>query len=218
MQLHIYGPGGPYTPMMESALAYFQRTGIEVFVMMGTPDQWMALARLSADCIYGGAEYMMTDFIAEFPDMIDTESITNLHAREIGIIVRPGNPLGISSLTDLCRKNARVLDIRLEKMEQLQNRASIQGDAISLSVLTGKEGFDIWPIRTDIDAWITYRSWHVKLAGSSDFVRLPPEERVHRKTPIAIVRNSSKRPEAEKFIEFLTSESGHMIFQKWGWE
>ena len=218
MQLHIYGPGGPYTPMMESALAFFQRTGIEVFVMMGTPDQWIPLARVSADCIYGGAEYMMTDLMAAYPDMIDTASITNLHAREIGIIVRPGNPLGISSLTDLGRKNARILDIQLEKMEQLQDRASLNADAVSLSVLTGKEGFDAWPLRTDIDAWITYRSWHVKLAGTSDFVRLPPGEVVLRQTPIAIARRSSKQREAQQFIKFLKSEPGHRIFQKWGWE
>ena len=69
MQLKIFGPGGPYTPMTESAFAFFERTGIEVFVMMGTPDQWMALARTGADCIYGGAEYMMTDLAAEYPDM-----------------------------------------------------------------------------------------------------------------------------------------------------
>lgn len=218
MQLKIFGPGGPYTPMTESALAFFQRTGTEVFVMMGTPDQWMALARAGADCIYGGAEYMMTDLAAEYPDMIDTASITNLHTREVGVIVRPGNPLGISTLADLGRKNAKILDIGLEKMEQLQRRASIQADSISLSVQTGKEGFDAWPVRTDIDAWITYRSWHVKLSGASDFVRLPPDETVFRKTPIAITRNSSKRAEAREFIEFLKSGPGHAIFQRWGWE
>ncbi len=204
--------------MMESALAYFQRTGIEVFVMMGTPDQWMPFARASADCIYGGAEYMMTDLAAEYPDMIDTASITGLHSREIGIIVRPGNPLGISSLADLGRKNARILDIRLEKMEELQELASIDPDAVSLTVMTGKEGYDAWPLRPDIDAWITYRSWHVKMTDTSDFVRLPPAEIAFRKTPIAITRNSSKPSEAQKFIEFLKSKPGHAIFQKWGWE
>ncbi len=218
MQLHVYGPGGPCTPMMESALAFFQKTGIEVFVMTGTPEQWISFARASADCFYGGTENMMADLIAAYPDMIDMTSLTNLHAREVGIIVRPGNPLGIASLADLSRKNARMLDIRLEKMEQLQNRASIRTEAVSLSVLTGNEGFHAWPLRTDIDAWITYRSWHVKLADTSNFVRLPPDEIVLRATPIAIARNSSKRFEAEKFIEFLKSESGHVIFQRCGWE
>lgn len=218
MQLHIYGPGGPSTPMMESALAFFQQTGIEVFVMTGTPDQWMGFARASADCIYGGAEYMMTDLMEQYPGMIDAASITNLHARQVGVIVRPGNPLSITSLADLGRSNARVLDIRLEKMEQLHNRASIEADAVSLSVLTGKEGCDAWPVRTDIDAWITYRSWHVKLAGVSDFVRLPPDEIVFRYTPIAIAHNSSKRALAAQFIEFLRSAPGHAIFKKWGWE
>ena len=218
MQLHIYGPGGPSTPMMESALAFFQQTGIEVFVMTGTPDQWMGFARASADCIYGGAEYMMTDLMEQYPGVIDAASITNLHARQVGIIVRPGNPLSITSLADLGRSNARVLDIRLEKMIELQNRAAIQADAVSLSVLTGKEGCDAWPVRTDIDAWITYRSWHVKLAGVSDFVRLPPHEIVLRYTPIAIAHNSSKRVLAQQFIEFLRSDPGHGIFKKWGWE
>jgi len=82
----------------------------------------------------------------------------------------------------------------------------------------GKEAHDMWPQRTDIDAWITYRSWHVKLGDSSGFVRLPPGERLLRATPIAVASLSRRRDEARAFIEFLKSDRGHQIFRKWGWE
>ena len=218
MTIQVFGPGGPYTPMLECAESFREVNGIEVEVAMGTPDQWMDRARENADLIYGGAEYMMSDFIAAYPGMVDETSVTNLFAREVGIIVRPGNPAGITALADLGRGNIRILNVQLEKMEALQNRANLGSDSVSLSVLTGKEAFEAWPSRTDIDAWITYRSWHVKLGESSDFVHLPPAERLLRATPIAITALSKHRREAGAFIEFLRSDRGRKIFQKWGWE
>ncbi|MHB8111037.1 MAG: substrate-binding domain-containing protein [Syntrophorhabdaceae bacterium] len=218
MPLNIFGPGGPYTPMMECALAYMTGTGIELSVIMGTPERWMNLARHAADLIYGGAEYMMTDFMEAYPDMIDVESITHLYAREVGIIVRPGNPAGVHSLPDLGQKKMSILNVELEKMESLHDISGITVDNIARTVLTGKEGFDLWPVKDDVNAWVTYRSWHVKLGASSDFIRLPETERTYRKTLIAITNRSKARREAAQFINFLLSQAGHGIFQKWGWE
>jgi len=204
--------------MKECAHVFLETTGIKASVTMGTPDQWIDRARQAADLIYGGAEYMMTDFIAAYPGMVDEATATNLHTREVGIIVRPGNPAGIRALADLGRDNIRILNVELEKMEALQGRGPVAGDRISLSVLTGKEAFEAWPSRTEIDAWITYRSWHIKLQDSSDFVHLPTDERLLRATPIAITTISKHRREAESFIGFLKSHKGHGIFQRWGWE
>lgn len=218
MPLNIFGPGGPYSPMVECAIAYMTATGIEMSVMMGTSEQWMGLAQHTADLVYGGAEYMMTDFIDAYPDMVDPDSITQLYAREIGIIVRPGNPAGVESLPDLGQKGLGVLKVEREKMEFLHNIAGITGDDNVHTVVTGNEAFDLWPVKIDIHAWVTYRSWHVKLGDSSYFIRLPEHERVYRRTPIAITNRSKNRREAIQFINFLQSQTGHGIFQKWGWE
>lgn len=218
MPLYIFGPGGPYTPMNECAHAFHETGGIEAVVTMGTPGQWIDRARESGDLIYGGAEYMMSDFIAAYPGIVDETTVTNLYTREVGIIVRKGNPAGISALTDLGRKGIRVLNVELEKMEALQNKAAGIRENISLSVLTGKEAFDAWPLETQIDAWITYRSWHVKLEDSSDFVRFPQDDKLFRATPVAITAFSKNRSRAETFIGFLKSDRARGIFQKWGWE
>lgn len=218
MPLHIFGPGGPYTPMTECAHAFRETGGTEAVVTMGTPGQWIDRARESGDLIYGGAEYMMSDFIAAYPGVVDEATVTNLYQREVGIIVRKGNPAGITALSDLGRKGLHILNVELERMETLQGRAPGIMENISLSVVTGKEGFEAWPSKTRIDAWITYRSWHVKLKDSSDFVGLGPDERIFRATPIAVASMSKHRREAGAFIGFLKSDRARGIFQKWGWE
>lgn len=218
MKLHVFGPGGPYTPMAECARTFHEATGTEVAVAMGTPEQWIETAREKGDLIYGGAEYMMSDFISSYPGMVDESTVTNLYTREVGIIVRKDNPSGIATLNDLGRKGMRILNVELEKMEELQGKAPGIKENISISVLTGKEAFELWPSETGINAWITYRSWHVKLKEYADFVQLPPGDRLFRATPVAIASASKNRAGAEAFIGFLLSEKAHGIFQKWGWE
>ena len=124
MKLHVFGPGGPYTPMAECARAFRETTGTEVAVVMGTPNQWIEEAREKGDLLYGGAEYMISDFISSYPGMVDESTVTNLYTREVGIIVRKDNPSGIATLNDLGRKGMCVLNVELEKMEALQNKAA----------------------------------------------------------------------------------------------
>ena len=72
--LHVYGPGGPFTAFTECAKLFSAKTGILVKVTGGPEPKWLAQAQQNADIIYGGAAYMLTQFIQMHPGMIDIQS------------------------------------------------------------------------------------------------------------------------------------------------
>ena len=70
----------------------------------------------------------------------------------------------------------------------------------------------------ELDAWITFESWHYRLKDVTDLVRIPERDRIYRGTPIAITKISKNKDLAKGFIEFLKTEQAHAVFQKWGWK
>lgn len=216
MKLRVYGPGGPFTPMKECAAIFARQTGIETIVSSGAPESLIDEIRLRGDLVYMGAEYMMSDFIAQCPGLINAAEVVKLYLREVGIIMRKGNPRGVGSLYDLGKPGFKILDVSLENMKAIQAGAPGIRENICARVETGQEGLNLWLADSTIDFWITYRSWHIQMTGSSDFIGLP--EKVFRATPAAIIAASPNREAAGEFLNFLKSENAHSIFRKWGWE
>ncbi|MBM4295308.1 MAG: hypothetical protein FJ126_10475 [Deltaproteobacteria bacterium] len=222
--LHIYGPGGPLGPMEECARIFAGKTGIEVKVTAGPTPKWIDLAKQNADLIFGGAEYMLTDFILKYPDLVDQKTRTSLYVRPAGILVRKGNPKKIKSLKDLTKPGIRLIDVNgAGQLGLWEDLAGAEGlipgiqKNIASSVATSAEAIDKWKSMPELDAWITYESWHYRLPDSTDLVKLPRARKLYRGTPIAITTISRQRPLAEKFIDFLKTEKAHAVFKKWGW-
>ena len=215
--LHAYGPGGPYLPMKACGELFTQATGVRVITTKGVPSSWIGRARQDADLIYGGAEYMLPEYESECPGLIDMTAVANLFPRRVGIIVRKGNPKVLSSPEDLGVGGLRVLDVQLERMEPFQRAARRAGN-IARSVVTGEEGRTAWLTEQELDAWITYRSWHVTMRDEAEFLPIlgPPDSL--RFTPVALARRTPHRQLAADFVGFLRSEATHRIFAEHGWE
>ncbi len=216
--LQVYGPGGPLGPMRECANIFSKNTGIDVHITTGTPPQWIEQAKQSGDVMFQGAEYMLNDFMRSYPGLVDESSITGLYARVAVILVRKGNPKGVRTLGDLTKQGMKVMVVTQEKMEEVyQCVPGIQYNIVK-PVLTGAEAARIWKTEPELDAWITYESWHHALKDETDPVHLPDKEKVVRITPIAIMTTSRNKELARKFIDFLKSGDAHNIFQQWGWK
>ncbi len=216
--LHLFGPGGPYRPMRECADIFSQRKGVQIQITAGTPPQWIAAARQKGDLIYEGAEFMLNDFMRSYPNIVDETSITGLYARAAGILVRKGNPKGIRKLEDLARNGIKIVVVTQENMQEVYERvAGIHYNSV-MPVLTGLEAVEAWKSKPELDAWITYESWHAALKNDTDLIHLTPTEQVFRITPVAGARSSKHQQLSREFVSFLQSEEAHNVFRKWGWK
>jgi accessory colonization factor AcfC len=210
--------------MEECAKLFAKDKGVEVKVTAGPTPKWIDQAQKDADLIFGGAEYMLTDFMLKYPEMMDAKTRTSLYVRPAGILVRKGNPKKIRSLTDLTRDGIRLIDVngagQLGLWEDLAGAFDLIDGIqknIVLSVTTSAEAIDKWKATEDLDAWITYESWHHRLKDLTDLVRLPKARTLYRGTPIAITTISKNRDLAQQFIAFLKTPQAHAVFKKWGW-
>ena len=223
--LHVYGPGGPLGPVKECAEIFSKAQGAEVKVVAGPTSQWIDQAKQNADIIFGGAEYMLTEFIQKNPGLVDKNTRTSLSIRAAGILVRKGNPKKIKALSDLTRNGIRLIDVNGSGQVGLwEDLAGVKGlipgiqKNIALSVTTSADAIDKWKSMPELDAWITYESWHYRLKEETDLVRLPKGEKLYRGTPIATTTISKNKELANQFIDFLKTEQCHQVFRKWGWK
>ena len=213
--LRVYGPGGPHHVIEECANLFQVRHGVNVAVIKALP--WDLEQRLSedGDIYYGGAEYMLEAFAKRNPGVLDMLTVEELHPRRIGIIVRKGNPHLIEGLEDLTREEVDLLDVKLENMRYFHGTSSPLGN-IQRFEFTGKQGAGAWRSSPEIDAWVTYRSWHFELEQDSEFIELPGNGSL-RYTPMALTHRTPHRQEALNFITFLKSEEAKQIFAEHGW-
>jgi len=99
--------------------------------------------------------------------LIIPESRTSLYARPSGLLVRPGNPRGIRSFQDLARPGLKILTVQgagqTGVWEEMAARAGVLpgvGANIAVVAADGADAIRAWDARPDLDAWITWTSWH----------------------------------------------------------
>lgn len=217
-EIRVYGPGGPHEAVRECCGIWSERTGLDVKIIKGPPEEWAQEAKNEGDLLYFGAENMLEEFEQNFPGVIDRGTVSYPFRRRIGIILRASNPRHINSLSDLATTGVSLLAVELEKMDEFFDAVPGVRQRIVKTVLTGENAFAVWRSTPSIDAWITYRSWHVKLADAEEFVQFETGKQTLRATPLALTRSSQWRESALELSRFLGSEEGHRIFKKYGWE
>ena len=223
--LFVYGPGGPQAAIDECAKNFSKKMSVPVKVIAGPETKWIEQAKQNADVVFGGAEYMLTQFAMQHPGLVDSSTRTELYKRAAGILVRKGNPKKIASLKDLAKTGVRILDVngagQLGMWEDLAGKqnliAGIQKN-IKKSLTNTALAIDTWKSDKSFDAIIIYASWYYRLKDVMDLVKIPTAQTVYRGTPVAITTITDQKKIAQQFIQFLLSNEGHSIFKKWGWE
>ena len=223
--LFIYGPGGPAAAMEECAKIFSAKNSIPVKVTAGPEAKWIDNAKQNADIVFGGAEYMLTQFKMQHPGLMDSTTRKELYKRAAGILVRPGNPKKILSLKDLTKPGINILEItgagQLGMWEDLAGKQNLIGGIqknIKGAFGNTALAIDAWKSDNKYDAVIIFSSWYYRLKDVAQLVKIPVAQTVYRGTPIAITAITNQKQDAEKFIQFLLTNEGHAVFKKWGWE
>jgi len=223
--LYAYGPGGPQAAMADCAAVFSKKMSIPVKVIAGPEAKWIEQAKQNADLVFGGAEYMLTQFKMPHPGLMDSTTRTELYKRAAGILVRPSNPKKIKTLKDLTKPGINILEItgagQLGMWEDLAGRQNLIGGIqknIKGAFANTALAIDAWKSDNKYDAVIIFASWYLRLKDVSQLIKIPVAQTVYRGTPIAITAITNKKDKAQQFIRFLLSNEGHAIFKKWGWE
>ena len=223
--LYVYGPGGPQSPMDECAKLFSKKMSIPVKVIAGPEAKWIEQAKQNADIVYGGAEYMLTQFKMLHPGLLDSTTRTELYKRAAGILVRPGNPKKITSLKDLTKPGVNILEVtgagQLGMWEDLAGKQNLIG-GIQKNILGAFANtalaIDAWKSDSRYDAIIIFASWFKRLKDVSQLVKIPAGQTVYRGTPVVITTITDQKNVAQQFINYLLSPEAHKVFIKWGWE
>jgi len=223
--LRIYGPDGPSFPLRECADLLSQIYAIKAEVITGPGATWIPRAREDADIVYEEAEHLLSQFMTRYPCLVDQSTRASLYLQPTGILVRKGNPKKIHSFEHLAGTNIYLLDVfggahagLWEDVAGLKDIIPGVRKRIVMSVETGAEAVEKWKTVPELDAWVTFESWHVRLRDASDWVRLPKGERIYRGTAAVITHFYKNRETARMFMEFLQTRDCRAVFQKWGWE
>ena len=107
--LFVYGPGGPAAAMEEAAKKFSVKYLIPVKVIAGPEAKWIDEAKKNADIVFGGAEYMLTQFKLQHAGLMDSTTRRELYKRGAGILVRPGNPKKINSLKISYKARGKII-------------------------------------------------------------------------------------------------------------
>lgn len=215
--LRAYGPGGPHHVLRECAELFRETHGVSVAVIKASPAELTAKVAEDGDIYFGGAEYMLEEFARENPGVLDLSSVERLHPRRIGLVVRKGNPLNIKGVECLQRDGIDLLVVKLEKMSQFYTPHHNRRRNGLRQVFTGQDGVASWRSSPELDAWVTYKSWHVGQEEESEFIEIPGAA-AQRYTPVALTTRTPLRQEARQFIAFLKSPAVRRIFVEHGWD
>ena len=219
--------GSASKPATEEAAASFEKeTGIKVHLHFGGSGKMlsqMLLAQKGDLYFPGSSDYMEK---AKRKDCVFPETEKRVVYLIPAINVPSANPKKISSLTDLTKEGVRVgiarpdsVCVGLYALEVL-DKANLR-DKVLKNVVTNAESCAKTAQLAalgSVDAILGWRVFHYWNPKKIKTVLLKNEE-VARigYIPIAIAKFTKRRKEAQKFIDFLTSEKGRAIYRKWNY-
>lgn len=225
--LRIYGAVGPSPAIEEAVMVFSTRNNVKVDVISGPRHIWRDKAVVDADLMFSSADFMMSDYVRSMDLQLDHASVTPLYLRPSAILVRPGNPKQIGDFPDLVRPGVNVMVVNSAghtglwedmagKLEDIRTIRALRKNIV-LFATDSDEAVKMWKIRDDIDAWITWNTWHMPLRGRADVVVPSKTFRVLRQCSVALTARGKAKPLADKLIKFLASPETGAIFQTWGW-
>lgn len=226
--VYIYGPGGPYPAINEVAKIYGQNNNEIIKVTKGPLKKWQEQAKIKADIIYSGAEFMMTNFIHVFNEEIITSSITPLYLRKSGLLVRTGNPKKIKSLNDMAKPGVKILVVHgagltgvwedmAGKSQDIELLKKIRKNIVLFADNSGAAKRE-WIRNNEIDVWITWNIWQISNPQLADFVPLKKQYTIYRDFGIALTKKGKENKAARELFNYLKSKKLKPIFEKWGWQ
>lgn len=135
------------------------------------------------------------------------------------IVVEKGNPLSISSLTDLGDPSLIFLTTNPEVPIGDYARRALEKAGVSVTPDSFEEnvkGIMLKIIAGEADAAIVYHSDIIGAAEQVTGIEIPGAFNIQANYPIGLLKSSVHRAQSQTFVDFLLSSSGQKILREYG--
>ena len=220
--LLVYCGAGMKKPMDELGSQFEHECGVKVicnYAGSGHLLNQMELAQ-QGDVYQPGSAYYST--IARDKGFIDCEKSVAYHVPVI--VVPKGNPANITGLDDLSQPGVRVAlgdpracaigklgDRILEKndiRDAVEANTIVRGATVNALILYASRG--------DVDAAITWKETVLVAPDETEAIGVPESENIIQTIPIGTLTFSENKESAEEFVDFVTSDYGKAVYEKYG--
>lgn len=230
-EINLYGPGGPHTALVEIAKEYKEKTGEEVKVNFGPQKSWNDKAKMNADILFGASEQSALAIANDHKENFDLHQIEPMYFRRAIILVKKGNPKNIKGLKDLADKKVGIIvpegkgesntsgtgvwEDMIGRTKDINKVKNFRNNIISFTPNSGAAR-KMFLEDKNVDAWITWIDWAKSNPNYGDVVEIEKELVVYRDFNMVPSKNADKK--VHDFMDFVKSDRGRKIFQKYGWE
>jgi len=220
--LLVYCGAGMKKPMDELGPLFEQKYGVKVtynYAGSGHLLNQMELAQ-QGDVYQPGSTYYFD--IAREKSLIDYEKRVAYHVPVIAI--PKGNPANITYLDDLTKPGVKVAlgDPKACAIGKLGDKILEKNgikDAVGDNVIARGATVNtllVYVSRGDVDAAITWEETVLFAPDATDIIEIPEEENIIKIIPIGTLTFSENKESAEEFVDFITSDQGKAIYEKYG--
>jgi accessory colonization factor AcfC len=222
-QLHVYSAGAVAPPLQQAANIFEKRFEIACKLTAGRGTDLLAKIASSkeGDVISVGAEYILDE--AEDQGLVIKGSRTTLGLRRSVIVVPPGNPAKIATLSDLCKANVRIgiaVDGCLKGVwDDIASKARLT-DEIRKNITHHADGCgSLMGLihQRKVDAVFGWNAFKFVWPRTCEAIELPPDLQVFRSTNAGIVTYTMNPELSRKFIGFLTTTEVKEIYSGYDW-
>jgi len=225
--LMVFAGAASKPPTEEAAKAFEVKTGVKVDVIFGGSGYVLSQMMLGkkGDLYFpGSSDYME---LAKKKDVVFPETEKNIVYLVPAINVRKGNPKNVKTLKDLARPGLKVaianpdgVCVGLYAVELVETLFTPEEkEALRKNLINYTESCEKTATAISLkaaDAVVGWRVFHYWDPERIETIPLDKSQVIRiGYIPIAVAKFTSNRPLAQKFIDFLLSEDGKRIFQKY---
>ena len=221
--LHIYSSGAVAPPIKKCAEEFKAKSGTEFEFTVGKAENLISEIAESrkGDILTCGAEFILDE--AQEIGLIFGYTRKSVGFRRSAILVPMGNPEKIKSISDLTQEGVKVgistSGCLLGVWDDISSKAGLT-DQIRRNITDFADGCGAVMAlinQNKVDAVFGWDAFKRLWMKTMEVVELPKELQVYRSTGVAVAKFSKNKELAEKFVEFLISESGRRIYSEYGW-
>jgi molybdate transport system substrate-binding protein len=221
--LLVYSGAGLRKPMDEIAQVFKEKYGVQIQYTYGGSAQNLNQLQLvrEGDVYVPGDVYYFEAALEK--GLVETGKEVAYH---IPVIAVPeGNPAGIETLEDLGNEGVEVIlgDEKAAAIGNISQKILAKNgvaDSINKNVIAKAATVNelvVYMAMKQADASII---WEDNIIGVEDveIIYIPEEQNIIKIIPVCVVSFSNKKELATKFVDFVASEEGKNIYQKYGFK